>query len=200
MKRIMFALLLSSAILAGCGNQKEEVAAVTQKEGVVQVMIKPAQDFAEAASGQKLCSGDAIKTGDGAKASLELIKDKSQIAINENSFLEIRNYSEKELQQMAGTAVYKITPQNKELKIKTQHGVATVLGTVLRIDTDQGKTRVAVEEGKVGFRKNNGTASVLIESGMYFSTDFAKDEAQPLDPVERGNLFDSGLKPIINPR
>ena len=200
MKRIIYAWLLSAVLLCGCGAQKEEVAAIAEKKGTVQVLVIPAVDFTDALAGQKLCSGDSVKTGEAAKVTLELIQDKSLIALSENSFLEIKNYQEKELQQMSGTAVYKITPQNKELKIKTQPEFATVLGTVLRIDASSEKTRVTVDEGKVGFRRNNGTTSVLIEAGMSFSTDFADDSAQPLDPVERGELFDANLKPTINPR
>lgn len=200
MKSYVFAMVFAGALLVGCGSQKESVADLQQKQGPVQILIKPGQSFVEAQTGQKLASGDSIKTGDDARAVLELIKDKSQIALGENSFIEIKNYSEKELHQMSGTAVYKITPQNRELKIQTRHGVATVLGTELRVDTDDEKTRVSVEEGRVSFRKAAGQTSVLIESGMNYATDFTEEKAQPLDPVERNELFDGGLKPIINAR
>ncbi|MEW6708991.1 MAG: FecR family protein [Candidatus Riflebacteria bacterium] len=201
MKNVLLAMLFG-VLLTGCGGQNEEVAKLTAKDGKVQVMVKPAEAFVDAADVQALHSGDSIKTGEAAKASLELIKDKSTISLGENSFLEIRNFNEKDLQQMSGTAIYKITPQNKELKINTQHGVATVLGTVLRVDTDEQKTVVAVEEGKVGFRKNGSQQNVMIEAGHHYATDFAEEKAQALDPITREGLFnfDAGLKPIINPR
>lgn len=206
MNRIIIALLFCGLLLCGCGGcggcggRSEEIVSISTIKGQVQAMLKPAENFIAVQAGQKLSSGDTIKTGEEAEASLELIKDKSLISLSENSCLEIKNYSQNELQQISGTAIYKITPQNKELKIRTQHGVATVLGTIFRVDTDANKTSVVVEEGKVAFRRQAGTIDILIEPGMKFSTSFSEDKAEAIDPIERSELFDSGLKPIINPR
>lgn len=200
--RIMCALLMGLVAFSGCGKQKEEVASVVGSSGPVTVLIQPSASFADVKTGEKLCSGDSIKTGENGKTQLELINDKSQISLGENSFLEIKNFSEKELKQISGTAIYKISPQNKELKIQTQHGVATVLGTILRIDADDKGTSVSVEKGKVGFKKTGSNESVLIEAGMIFSSTFTENKAQSLDPIEKEQLFnpDASTKPIINPR
>lgn len=202
MKRIVFALFVSAFLFTGCGAQKQEVASVVENSGTVQGMIAPAQSFVDLKTGQKLCSGDSIKTGESSKANLELISDKSQIVLTENSFLEIKNFTEKELKQISGTAIYRITPQNRELKIQTQHGVATVLGTTLRVDTDEKETSVAVEKGKVSFQKKTSTEKVFIEAGMRYSTSFSENKAEKVDPIEQETLFNPGknLKPVINPR
>lgn len=193
----LFAL---SAILIGCGNQSEPVVRVAAITGTVTSKTASAADFAAVAAEQQLRSGDAIKTGDESNADIELISDKSQIRLSSNTFLEIRNFSEKELRQMNGIAIYKITPQNRELKIQTPQGMATVLGTTLRIDSSDTETTVSVEKGTVGFSKKAGQ-QVMIEGGMKYSTSFSEDKAQPIDPFELEKTFNGdNLKPIINPR
>lgn len=193
----LFAL---SAIFIGCGNQGEPVVKISFVSGQVTTRAASTSDFATAAAEQQLRSGDAIKTGDESNAEIELISDKSQIKLSSNTFLEIRNFSEKELRQMNGIAIYKITPQNRELKIQTPQGMATVLGTTLRIDSSETETTVAVEVGKVGFSKKAGH-QVFIEAGMKYSTSFSEDAAQPIDPFELEKTFNGdNLKPIINPR
>ncbi|MDD2998499.1 MAG: hypothetical protein EOM80_10190 [Erysipelotrichia bacterium] len=190
-----------SAAFSGCGNQPEPVVNVTAIKGNVTAKTTSAKDFATVAAEQKLCSGDAIKTGDESSADIEIISDKSQVRLSSNTFLEIRNFTEKELRQISGIAIYKITPQNRELKIQTPQGMATVLGTVLRIDSSDTETTVCVEQGKVGFSKK-ANQQILIEAGMKYSTSFTTDAAQPIDPFELEKLFNEkdGLKPIINPR
>jgi ferric-dicitrate binding protein FerR (iron transport regulator) len=101
---------------------------------------------------------------------------------------------------MNGIAVYKISPQNRELKIHTPSGMATVLGTVLRIDVNDKETIVTVEEGKVGFSKKPGH-QVVIESGKQYASTAEEDAIIDIDPLELEKLFgNDNLAPIINPR
>ncbi len=199
----VFAVLTVAAIagiMIGCGGQGEPVVKITTIKGQVTTKISSVADFAVATAEQQLRSGDAIKTGDESNADVEIISDKSQIRLSSNTFLEIRNFSEKELKQISGIAIYKITPQNRELKIQTPQGMATVLGTTLRIDASDSETVVSVEEGKVGFSKKAGH-QVFIEAGMKYSTGEADDAAKPIDPFELEKTFHGDdLKPIINPR
>ncbi len=195
---VMFVGLL--AALTGCGGQGDPVAKITTVKGAVSTKLAGATDFATAAAEQMLRSGDAIKTGDDADADLEIISDKSQIRLSSNTFLEIKNFTEKELRQISGIAIYNVTPQDRKLKIQTPQGMATVLGTILRIDASDTETVVSVEKGKVGFSKKAGH-EVIIESGMKYSTSFTEDAAQPIDPFELEKTFHGDdLKPVINPR
>lgn len=101
---------------------------------------------------------------------------------------------------MHGIAVYKISPQNRELKIQTPQGMATVLGTVLRIDSNEDETIVTVEKGKVGFSKKAGK-QIIIEAGSQYSTSMTEEIPLAIDPLELEKLFgDNSLAPIINPR
>ncbi|MDD3148029.1 MAG: FecR family protein [Candidatus Riflebacteria bacterium] len=199
----VFAVLcvaLVAAIAIGCGSQGDPVVKITSTNGQVTSKQASSEDFATAAPEQMLRSGDAIKTGEESNADIEIISDKSQIRLSSNTFLEIRNFTEKELKQMSGIAIYKITPQNRQLKIQTPQGMATVLGTTLRIDVSEKETVVSVENGKVGFSKKAGH-EVFIEAGMRYSTTFTEDAAQAIDPFELEKTFNGdSLKPVINPR
>ena len=195
-----FCIAAVTAILIGCGSQGDPVVKITTTNGQVTAKAASAETFATAAPEQKLCSGDAIKTGEESNADIEIISDKSQVRLSSNTFLEIRNFTEKELKQMSGIAIYKITPQNRQLKIQTPQGMATVLGTTLRIDVSDAETVVSVEEGKVGFSKKSGH-QVFIEGGMRYSTSYADDAPKPIDPFELEKTFNGdALKPVINPR
>jgi len=196
----MFCAVAAAGLMVGCGSQGEPVAKISAINGQVSARMAKAPDFAAIEAEQQLMSGDAIKTGDESSVDMELISDKSQIRLNSNTFLEIRNFSEKELKQMSGIAIYKITPQNRQLKIQTPQVMATVLGTTLRIDVSDEETVVRVEKGKVGFSKKAGH-EVLIEGGMKYSSKSSLDQAEPIDPFELEKAFHGdNLKPIINPR
>lgn len=195
-----FCLVVGVSLLLGCGAASEPIGKLAGIEGQVKVKPAQAQAFAGAKAEQQLFNGDSIKTEDEAKAEIQLSKDDSRIVLSSNTYLEIRNFSEKDLRQMNGIAVYKISPQNKELKIHTPQGMATVLGTVLRIDTSDTETIVSVEKGRVGFTKT-GKTQVIIEAGQQFSSTAAESAAVNIDPLELEKLFGDGkLAPIINPR
>lgn len=196
----MFCAVAAAGAMIGCGSQGEPVVKISAINGQVSARMAKAADFAAVNAEQQLRSGDAVKTGDESSVDMELISDQSQIRLSSNTFLEIHNFSEKELKQMNGIAIYKITPQNRQLKIQTPQGMATVLGTTLRIDVSDGETIVSVEQGKVGFSKKVGH-EVLIEGGMRYSSKSSIDEAEPIDPFELEKTFHGdSLKPIINPR
>lgn len=194
-------LFAMSVFSVGCGSTGQPIAKLISFTGDVKAKIANNEDFNAVTADQQMASGDAIKTGEEARVEIELISDKSQMALSSNTYLEIKNYSEKEMRQMSGIAIYKISPQHKELKIQTPQGMATVLGTIFRIDTSAAETIITVEKGKVGFARQSGQ-QVIIEDGMQFSTNSSDNKAITIDPLEREQLFNLGqnLKPILNPR
>jgi ferric-dicitrate binding protein FerR (iron transport regulator) len=195
-----FCLMVGICLLVGCGAKSEPIGKLAGVEGKVDVKPASSEAFATAAVQQQVFTGDSIRTSDDAKAEIQLTSDDSRIVLSSNTYLEVRNFSEKDLRQMSGIAVYKISPQNKELKIHTPSGMATVLGTTLRIDVSDKETIVSVEEGKVGFSKKPGH-QVFIEAGKQYSSAAAEDAAANIDPLELEKLFGDGkLAPIINPR
>jgi ferric-dicitrate binding protein FerR (iron transport regulator) len=206
MKRIgilFFGVLICTGLVIGCNNAKDiPIAKISQVKGSVKTMKKAANSLAETKVGQELCNGGAVKVGDESSSTLVFIKDKTQIEIGENTYFEIKNFTEKELKQMGGIAIYKVSPQDKALKVETPHGMATVLGTVFRLDVDEKGTNLSVEKGKVGF--NTGKQKMLVvEAGQTYSTT-NKDEnpVKAIDPFELEKLFspDSKLKQHFNQR
>ncbi|KAF1081218.1 MAG: hypothetical protein GQF41_2486 [Candidatus Rifleibacterium amylolyticum] len=194
-----FCLMVGICLLVGCGAKSEPIGKLAGVEGKVDVKPASAEAFAAAAVQQQVFTGDSIRTSDDAKAEIQLT-DNSRIVLSSNTYLEVRNFSEKDLRQMNGIAIYKISPQNKELKIHTPSGMATVLGTTLRIDVSDKETIVSVEEGKVGFSKKPGH-QVIIEAGKQYASTAEEDTANNIDPLELEKLFGDGkLAPIINPR
>lgn len=196
----LFCLMAGVCLLSGCGTESQPIGKLTGIQGQVNVKPVASEAFNAATAEQKLFDGDSIKTAEAAKAEIQLSADDSRIVLSGNTFLEIHNFSEKDLRQMHGIAIYKISPQNRELKIQTPQGIATVLGTTLRIDSSDTETIVTVEKGKVGFSKKAGK-QVIIEAGSQYSTSTTEETSLAIDPLELEKLFgDSSIAPIINPR
>jgi ferric-dicitrate binding protein FerR (iron transport regulator) len=202
LKVFALASAIGLGILAtGCGASAPPVARLLSFSGDVTAQSTASSEFIKVQPDQQLVSGSAVKTAEEGRAQLELLNDKSAISLGGNTFLEIKNYSEKELKQISGIAIYKISPQNRELKIQTPQGMATVLGTVFRVDASAEQTTVTVEEGTVGFKKD-GAPQIIITAGTQYSTSFSENAAKSIDPLEREQLFnpDTELKPTLNPR
>jgi len=152
-----FCLMVGICLLVGCGAKSEPIGKMAGVEGKVDVKPASSEAFALATVQQQVFTGDSIRTSDEAKAEIQLTSDDSRIVLSSNTYLEVRNFSEKDLRQMSGIAVYKISPQNKELKIHTPSGMATVLGTTLRIDVSDKETIVSVEEVKSASARSRAT-------------------------------------------
>lgn len=189
-KKIGVLFLLAGCIsLIGCGATGEPVAQIESFSGEVMIKAQGNSPLIAPQDNQQLYSGGAIQSGDEASAVLKFINDSTQIKVGENTFFEIRNFSEKDLHQLRGVAIYQVSPQNTEMKIQTPHGIATVLGTTFRLDITATCTALIVEEGKVGFVADN--KQVIVDSGHKFITGL-DDEPTPMDPFKLNELFSDG--------
>lgn len=189
-KKIGVLFLLAGCItFIGCGGAGEPVAQIESFSGEVMTKVQGSSPMSAPQDNQQLYSGGAIQSGDEASAVLKFIKDSTQIKVGENTFFEIRNFNEKDLQQLRGVAIYQVSPQNTEMKIQTPHGVATVLGTTFRLDIAATCTALIVEEGKVGFAAHN--KQVIVDAGHKFVTGL-DNEPTPMDPFELNDLFSDG--------
>lgn len=181
-------LILSSAILTGCCKQSDAVMRITELEGKVTTKPSDSDAFVSAVIDQKLMSGDVIVTDEASKAGLEFIEDKSKVKLGKNTFLEIHSFSVKELRQIKGIAIYQIDKQKQQLKVQTPQGVATVLGTVFRIDVTDLETIVTVKEGKVAFSSKSGS-QVTINGGQRYATGHSDNIVLPVDADEIEMMF-----------
>jgi hypothetical protein len=167
-------------LLAGCGSSSP-VAKIASFEGQASCMVTSSSKFVGAEVNRELENGGAVRTSAKSSLKLEFIQDKTNVSVGENTYFEIKNFSKKELKQMEGVAIYNVSPQDKELTVETPHGMATVLGTVFRLDTAATFTQLIVEKGTVQFAK--GQDKVKVTAGQQYSTAQENAEAQAVDPL-----------------
>ena len=164
--------------LIGCGNIGP-IAELSDVQGTVSVKSKTAQNFSTGIAGNKISAGDVVKTERDSEATIKFLTDETEITLKSNTYLEIDKVAEFEIKQKSGIATYKISPQQKNIKITTPQGMATVLGTVLTIDAKENETTVSVEKGNVDFTKKDGSKINITEGRMY-STGFKENKARKI--------------------
>ncbi len=198
---ILVVLLIATAVylMTEEKNANMPVIQIVDLNGPVLARNKDTADFTTAQTNQLLGCSAAIKTGEEAHAGLRMVSDGSSIKLGQNSYLEVSSFNRKELLQKNGTAVYQIEKQNKNIKIHTPQGTATVLGTVFRVEVAASQTLIFVQSGKVGFTKENGPETI-IEKGQKFASSDSKltnlPESFPQDffenPLEEGSSPEQG--------
>lgn len=169
---------LFTPFLTGCGNV-EPIAELSSVQGSVLVKPKTVEIFSNGAAGTKIAAGAVIRTERDSSALIKILSDETEISLKSNTYLEIDKVTEFEIKQKSGIATYKVTPQQKNIKITTPQGMATVLGTVLTIDAKENETTVSVEKGIVDFTKKDGSKINITEGRMY-STGFKENKARKI--------------------
>jgi|GEM_PF-1217405 len=180
-KILLISAMITAAcfVVTGCCSHKDTVARVVSLKGLVTMKSPDATDFSTPAVDQQLYGGTSIRTQDRSGVELAIVADVGSIEIGQNTYLELRPFSEKELRQTNGIAIYRINKQGKELRIQTPHGMASVLGTVFRIDITASATQVCVKEGRVGFAKPSGD-QIIIDGGSKYSTASSNNNVESL--------------------
>jgi ferric-dicitrate binding protein FerR (iron transport regulator) len=135
---------------------KNPVAEVVSVKGQVTARSVAATVFSVPAVGQQLYGGTHIRTYEKSCTELAMAEDVGQIELGENTYLELRPLSERELKQLNGIVVYRINKQGRDLRIHTPSGMASVLGTVLRVNVTASATEICVREGRVAFVSSDG--------------------------------------------
>ncbi len=192
-------LFIFSIFVVGCGAAADPVAVIESFTGEVAVSESESGIFKKPEPGQTVVSGGVVRSEEESSANLKFLKDQTIIKIAQNTHFEIKNFSEKELKQMSGIAIYQVSPQNVEMKIQTPHGIATVLGTTFILDVAATNTALIVEKGKVGFKNEQG--EVIVEAGKEFVTGIHTAPVAA-DPFKLGEMFTPGanLKKRYNQR
>ena len=159
--------LLSLIFAFNIVNAEKVRATVTSVKGKVEYN-EPGSLFPKPLkSGDKLSSGSIIRTGPGSEV-VVAITPGSAIRIDENTVIAINDmeYSEEggkvtarkaRIQLSAGTLSSLLddkTPEVTDFRIETPQGTAAARGTFYGVSVVDGQTFVKVQEGKVGFVKN----------------------------------------------
>lgn len=184
--RLSLAFVLVCFGIAGCAGSSEPIMSLEKFSGQVKIKPKHNGTLSPAVADQKLFDNGEVLSEDESTAVLRLLKDETRIELSENTHFTIKNFSQKELSQLSGVAVYQVSPQNTELKIQTPHGIATVLGTIFRLDINATCTVLIVEEGKVGFVDKKH--SVVVGAGNRYISEL-DNSPQAVDPDLLNKLF-----------
>ncbi len=180
MKRTsLFFLLLCICFTLLTGCQTNPLVEITNTEGMVTVKKNAGSSFETAKAGLKLYPGAVIKTDDDSKAALTFISDGTTAELKSNTYLELDDKVLGAIKQNLGNATYNVKPLNKNFKVTTPQGMATVLGTVLTVAAEEKETRITVAQGKVNFKKTDGK-SIVIEKDQVYSTSFKENKAKSL--------------------
>jgi len=130
--------LLSLVFLMGLSTflfaDDKDVALVLKTAGKVELKPAARGSWLKAKRGQRLNSGQAVRTGDGSLAALVFTDDKSFLKVRSNSNVTINGKREKKsivkrITLAFGQIWAKVTKQNTAMRVEAPSGVATVKGT-----------------------------------------------------------------------
>lgn len=129
----LLTLLLVFVIGSCLYADDKDVALMLKAAGSVQIK-KGRNNWFTAKRGQRLDSGELVRTGDNSLAALVFTDDKSQLKVRANSSVTINGKREpegiiKRISLGFGELWAKVTKQNTSMRVETPSGVATVKGT-----------------------------------------------------------------------
>ncbi len=128
------ALLVAIAVSAARAQNDKDVALMLKTKGMVEVNQQGRNVWSAANRGERIHSGQVVRTGDESFAALVFTDDKTQLKIRANSSVTINGKREKEgiakrISLGFGELWAKVTRQNTAMRVETPSGVATVKGT-----------------------------------------------------------------------
>jgi ferric-dicitrate binding protein FerR (iron transport regulator) len=199
--KVFFIILLYSlSICTGLNAQDDkDVALVLKTKGRVELNKQGVRGWATARRGQRLNSGQVVRTGDNSLAALVFTDDKTLLKIRSNSNVTIHgkrknNRIIKRLSLGFGELWAKVTRQNTSMRVETPSGVATVKGTEFNCLFLNSNFYVYTVEGLMEVFNQFGTL-LLGQNEMALVVQGAPPERYLGDPNELFNLSgDEGLK------
>lgn len=131
---LFYILLVTIFCLPLNALDDKEVALMLKTRGKVELNKQGRQRWSFAKRGERINSGEVIRTGEGALAALVFTDDKTLLKVRENSNITIigrreKNSIIKTLSLSFGQLWAKVTRQNTSMRVETPSGVATVKGT-----------------------------------------------------------------------
>jgi ferric-dicitrate binding protein FerR (iron transport regulator) len=128
------AAIASTFVSTAQAQNDKDVALMLKTKGKVEVNQQGRNIWSQANRGERIHSGQVVRTGDEALAALVFTDDKTQLKIRSNSSVTINGKREKEgvvkrISLGFGELWAKVTRQNTAMRVETPSGVATVKGT-----------------------------------------------------------------------
>lgn len=101
-----------------------------------QVQITRGGRWVSAGNGTAVASGGYVRTGTNSRAQIHYA-DGSVMRMGSRSVARIREVGSKNVQLHRGKAYFKVSPQQKKMKVRTRTAVATVLGTEFVVEVKE---------------------------------------------------------------
>lgn len=156
---LLSAIFFSSSLFA---EEDRDVALVLKAAGKVELNKQGRSSWSSARRGERLHSGEVVRTGDRSLAALVFTDDKSLLKVRSNSNVTISGKREKKsiikrIKISFGEIWAKVTKQNVSMRVESPSGVATVKGTEFNCLYVNGIFFVYCQEGLLELLNQFGT-------------------------------------------
>lgn len=159
---IALALLIQGATVLRAADDKD-VALVLKTLGKVELNKQGYSSWAAAKRGNRLNSGEVVRTGDKSLAAIVFTDDKSLLKVRSNSRITVTGQREednsivKRIQLSFGQIWAKVTKQRSSMRVESPSGVATVKGTEFNCLVADGNFIIYCREGLIELANQFGT-------------------------------------------
>lgn len=195
----LFVLIFSVCVFSvASGAEEKDIALVLKTIGKVQINKSGSRTWQNTRRGQRLNSGEVVRTGENSLAALVFTDDKSLLKVRSNSNVTIQGKREnnsiiKLIKISFGEIWARVTKQNTRLRVESPSGVATVKGTEFNALVVDGQFFVYCQEGLMELANQFGTM-LLGANEMARLTQNSAPERIHGDPADIFNLSDEGDK------
>lgn len=125
-----------------------------------QVQVTRGGRWVGAGNGTSIASGAYVRTGSNSRAQIHY-SDGSVMRMGSRSVARVRDTGAKNVQLHKGKAYFKVSPQQKKMKVRTRTAVATVLGTEFVVEVREASSLNAQQMGVLNAQKlSYGTMQV----------------------------------------
>lgn len=161
---LCFCIMLPVLLIA----DDSDVAIILKATGKVNVKRTGRADWQSSRNGQRLNSGDVIKTAENSLAAIMFTDDKSLIKVRDNSTIAIKGKREnksitKRIFCTIGNFWLKASKQENQMVIETPSGVAAIKGSAALFTVTPTETQIVVTDGI--FELFNTYGKVLVHAG-----------------------------------
>ncbi len=177
-------------------SEDADVAIILKASGKVSLKKIERKDWLTGKTGQRLNSGDVIKTEENSVAAIMFTDDKSLIKVRDNSTIAIKGKREqksitKRIFCTVGNFWIKAAKQTNQMLVETPSGVAAIKGSAATFTVTPAETKIVVSDGV--FELFNTYGKILIQAG---ETGKITREGQPIKykstPEEQQGAQDDG--------
>lgn len=115
-----------------------------------QVQVTRGGRWVGAVNNTYVLSGAYVRTGYNSRAQINYA-DGTVMRLGGGTIVRVREAVAKTVQVNRGTAYFKVSPQQQQMRVRTRTAVATVLGTEFVVQVKEGKTKHALGNQGIGY-------------------------------------------------